>query len=65
MAKIWNLPALFICENNLYGMGTSVSRSSANIQFYTRGDAIPGLRIDALNILAVREGLKVAKEYAI
>jgi len=30
IAKLWNLPALFICENNLYGMGTSVARSSMN-----------------------------------
>ena len=30
IAKLWNLPALFICEYNLYGMGTSVARSSMN-----------------------------------
>eukprot|EP00919_Chromeraceae_sp_WS-2016_P076801 GHVR01181621.1.p1 GENE.GHVR01181621.1~~GHVR01181621.1.p1 ORF type:complete len:140 (-),score=1.84 GHVR01181621.1:419-838(-) len=30
MAKLWNLPVLFICENNLYGMGTSIQRSSMN-----------------------------------
>lgn len=39
MAKLWNLPCVFICENNGYGMGTSVSRASANPDFYTRGNA--------------------------
>lgn len=54
MAKLWNLPALFICENNIYGMGTSIQRSSMNPQFYTRGDKIPGIRADGNNVFAVR-----------
>lgn len=54
MAKIWNLPALFICENNNYGMGTSIDRSSMNPNFYTRGDLIPGIRADGNDIFQVR-----------
>lgn len=54
MAKIWNLPALFICENNIYGMGTSIDRSSMNPNFYTRGDHIPGVRCDGNNLLQVK-----------
>jgi len=54
MAKLWNLPALFICENNQYGMGTSVARSSMNTEFYKRGDVIPGFRIEANNVFEVR-----------
>lgn len=65
MAKLWNLPAFFICENNKYGMGTSVSRSSMNTEFYTRGDVIPGFRIQGNNVFEVREAFKWAKSYSI
>ncbi|KAK8846539.1 pyruvate dehydrogenase (acetyl-transferring) E1 component, alpha subunit [Kwoniella newhampshirensis] len=63
MAKLWNLPCVFVCENNKYGMGTSAERSSQNTQFFTRGDQIPGLQVNGMDILAVREATRWAKEW--
>ena len=65
MAALWKLPAIFICENNMYGMGTSVERASANTQFYTRGDTIPGIKLEAQNVLTVREIMKFSKNWGI
>lgn len=49
-AKLWNLPCVFVCENNKYGMGTSAERSSQNTSFFTRGDQIPGLQVSGHRI---------------
>jgi len=51
MAKLWNLPIVYICENNKYGMGTAVHRHSANTRLYTRGDLIPGMKVNAHTLL--------------
>ncbi|CAK9802523.1 Pyruvate dehydrogenase E1 component subunit alpha, somatic form, mitochondrial [Anthophora plagiata] len=65
MSKLWSLPVVYICENNLYAMGTVVDRHSANPNFYTRGDLIPGVKIDGMKVTAVREAIKFAREYAL
>eukprot|EP01042_Synura_sphagnicola_P029724 gene29724-38316_t len=55
MASLWNLPMVFVIENNHYGMGTSTRRSSSNDNYYTMGNHIPGIRINGMDVLAVKQ----------
>merc|ERR1712209_391441 len=63
LAKLWELPSVFIRENNHYGMGTSEDRHASSTEFYKRGDYIPGILIDGMDILAVREAIRFAIDY--
>ena len=56
MAELWDLPVVFVIENNQYAMGTSVQRSTKSKTLYGRGEAfgIPGERVDGMDVLAVR-----------
>ena len=65
MAGLWDLPIIFVCENNHYGMGTSEKRSSHNTHYYERGDRIPGIQVEAQNVLMVREITKWAGKYVV
>jgi len=68
LAALWSLPILFLVENNLYGMGTSVERHSAQTDLSKKaeGYGIPGRRIDGMDVMAVREsvaeGVRLARE---
>ncbi len=61
MAKVWNLPVLWVCENNQYGMGTAVDRASAvsEISQKAEGYGMPSQRVDGMDVMAVH---KVAGE---
>ena len=64
MAALWQLPILFVIENNQYGMGTSVKRSSAG-QLYKRGEGygIPGEQVDGMDVFTVQAAARQALEY--
>ncbi|MGJ3233107.1 MAG: pyruvate dehydrogenase (acetyl-transferring) E1 component subunit alpha [Oceanicaulis sp.] len=66
MAKLWDLPVLFIIENNQYAMGTSVKRASSETHLCKRGISfgIPGKEVDGMDIIAVYEAAKEAAEHA-
>ena len=59
-ARLWELPVLFICENNFYGIGTEVHRSSALADIHKRtcGYDIPSVQVDGMDVIAVYESVK-------
>jgi pyruvate dehydrogenase E1 component alpha subunit len=68
LSALWKLPVFFLVENNLYGMGTSVERHSAQTDLSRKaeGYGVPGERIDGMDVLAVREAvaehIRIARE---
>lgn len=66
MAALWELPVLFVCENNQYALSMTVDRSSAVTELYKRGAAynVPGVRVDGNDVTAVYRAALEAAERA-
>ncbi len=64
LAALWKLPVLYLCENNQYGMGTSVERASSVKDLYIKGQAygIPSKQINGMDVIEVYEEVKSALE---
>lgn len=65
IASLWKLPVIFVIENNKYGMGTSVNRSSAGENLSDRGNAygIKSEIVDGMDVIAVRDSAIRAMDY--
>jgi len=66
MAKLWDLPVIFVIENNQYAMGTAVKRASSETHLYKRGISfgIPGEEVDGMDVEAVRKAAEKAAKHA-
>jgi len=65
LAGLHKLPIAYVCENNRYGMGTSVNRASHHTQLFSKFRSIPGININGQCIFTVREWTKWAKNFVI
>ncbi len=65
MAELWELPVVYVIENNQYAMGTAISRASAQTDLSKRGVSfnIPGEQVDGMDVRAVKDAAARAAEF--
>jgi pyruvate dehydrogenase E1 component alpha subunit len=64
LASLWKLPVLFLCENNLYAMGTRLDRHQAQTDLASKAASyrVPAAACDGMEVLAVRDAVQTAAE---
>ncbi len=64
LAALWRLPVLFVCENNLYAMGTALARHQAETDIERKAVAygMRAARVDGMDVLAVRDTVRAAAD---
>ncbi len=62
LAALWKLPVLFLCENNLYAMGTALARSESETDLHLKAQSyhVPAEPVDGMDVLAVEEATRRA-----
>jgi TPP-dependent pyruvate/acetoin dehydrogenase alpha subunit len=57
LAELWKLPVMFVCENNLYAMGTHIKRSESQCNLIRKVESynVPATSVDGMNVLSVNE----------
>ncbi|MBI2224121.1 MAG: pyruvate dehydrogenase (acetyl-transferring) E1 component subunit alpha [Betaproteobacteria bacterium] len=65
LAELWKVPALFLCENNLYAMGTALERSEADTDLVEKAASyrVPGKSVDGMDVIAVMEAAQEAAQF--
>jgi pyruvate dehydrogenase E1 component alpha subunit len=66
LAALWKLPVLFLCENNLYAMGTALARSQSqpDIQAKAAAYRVRATAVDGMDVFAVESAVRSAAEHA-
>jgi TPP-dependent pyruvate/acetoin dehydrogenase alpha subunit len=66
LAALWRLPVVFVCENNLYAMGTALARHQAQADVVRKAEAagVPGEAVDGMDVLAVEAAARRACDAA-
>jgi pyruvate dehydrogenase E1 component alpha subunit len=65
LAALWRVPALFLCENNLYAMGTALARSESQTDLCAKAASygVPTAKVDGQDIVAVHEAANEARRH--